>query len=1231
MKKKLALILASVMLFSNTVLTFAADNDGWTEAKNTAAAQNGAWEQWCNRWENEKENWEQVSLTPGSDESKLNFAWYSKDGEGLPQFKMYTQDEVNTSVADDEVASCSAITVTDNGDNSYRETIALNDGSSLEVQFSQSEAVTGYKANKVTVDNLKSNTLYYYSYTKDGQWTAPTEYRTQDAQSGKFSFMFFGDPQIGSSSGNTPTGESTEQGQEAAVRNDSFNWNDTVEKAYAKDSNVSFMISAGDQIQSRDKKTADKTHATYTGNEIEYAGYLLPDRLKSIPVATTVGNHDANASNYGYHFNTPNESNLGSTYAGGDYYFNYGNTLFIMLNTNNTNVTEHSNFIKEAVASNKNAKWKVVTLHQDIYGSGVEHSNEPEIIELRYNLVPILEENGIDVVLTGHDHTYSRSYILKGGVKDESKMLTTDEYDDYIDGKTPIDDKYNNYLSSIEDANAVKSGDTEKVVNPEGILYMTANSASGSKYYDLVERKQAYIADNWQEDVPTFSMINVSDKEFTINTYRTDNMEKIDTEFTIEKDPNYKPSGDEAGFTPEDLALTPGADEKALNFAWYSNTESGNQSMVKIKKNGEVVAQSSDGKTEEVSGVYADGDAVSAGTQLTGKLSHKASVSGLELGTEYTYQISNDGVNWSKEFNYTTEDGGDFKFAVVGDPQLKEGQNDATDASTSLEQSWNNTVNAISAQGASFIASVGDQTEGKKINGAYKTNEKEYTSFFAAEKLKNVPYSAVVGNHDINYGFNYHFNLPNEQAPKIIETFNNKDDEERKISEAVGNYYYKYNDALFVVLNDSAYPCDSTENYEAGLPVAQAYVEQFDKTMAEAVKAYPEHKWLFVQHHKSTRTAAQHACDFDVQSFVEAGIEKLMDKYDVDMVFAGHDHVYTKSFVLNNGEIKSTAGETSITNPEGTVYFTADTASGKEYYDIFSAKAKKNNNYPLLADGTTGYTNFVAGVLPYGIDKAEQPSKPSYYMVDVKDNSVSIKAYYTSDNTIYDELTLIKGEDDVTTENTTENTTVATTVTTTVATTEATTETTTTQTTTKKTSSSSSGGGGGFKANIVNGGKIVTSATETTTETTTVEEKSTEATTRADVSVKVGSNSVTVNGKDFTIDSKPYIQNSSSSVLVPLRFVAIAICGQDVDKADVSSIIKWDNVKKTATITYGGSTIVFTNGNSTYTVDGKTVALENNAKAEIKDGRMYVPFRSLGTALGNDVEWDSTTKTAMYK
>ena len=498
-KKFMTIILTATMLLTASIGVFAADNDGWTEASKTSVAADGNWEDWCKEWETVKNNPTDMSLAPGKDATELNFAWYSKVNESKPSLKFGKSSKVEE----------------------------LED-----VAVSHEDAVKGFISNKASVTGLASDTVYYYSYQINGKWIEPVKYESKNIKNG-FSFIYVGDPQIGSSSENIATGSDKEQGQDNAVRNDTFNWNNTIETALKANPNASFMLSAGDQIQSRDKKNASKT---YDQNEIEYAGFLSPDALKSLPVATAIGNHDAPSGNYSFHFNNPNASTLGSTEAGGDYYYSYGNTLFIMLNTNNYNIAEHKQLIEKAVKENKDAKWRIVTLHQDIYGSG-EHSNEPEIVNLRYSLIPILEENDVDVVLTGHDHTYTRSFMLKGGAQDKSKMITEDEFEDYIDGKTQIDSKYSNYLSSIEDSDAIDNESTkfDKVTDPEGILYMTANSSSGSKYYDLVQKKQAYVSARWQEDVPTYSAIDIDDTTFTINTYRTDNGEKIDNTFTITK------------------------------------------------------------------------------------------------------------------------------------------------------------------------------------------------------------------------------------------------------------------------------------------------------------------------------------------------------------------------------------------------------------------------------------------------------------------------------------------------------------------------------------------------------------------------------------------------------------------------------------------------------------------------------------------------------------------------
>ena len=525
------LILAAALVCQPVSVFADAAPDGMTDASQTEAAQNGAWEAWSEEWETIKGDWTQVSMSPGSDETQMNFAWYSKEGE--PAGFVY-------------------------GTNSH-----LSGGQSAEI--TQTAAQTGYVSNKVTLEGLQPGTTYYYQV--EGK---EIESFTTDDDTSSFSFVFVGDPQIGSSNEEkAKTPEDIQKptfltAQSEAVRNDTFNWNYTLERAYAKTGNTaSFILSSGDQIQTNAEKVKDGTVS-----EMEYAGYLSPDIMKSVPVATTVGNHDADNANYTYHFNTANLSGLGDNgYVGGDYYFTYGDALFIILNTQDTNVSEHKQFIEQTVAANPDCKWRIVTLHQDIYGSA-EHSNEPEITNLRYSLVPIFEENDVDIVLTGHDHAYSRTKMLKGGQSTTGFEYTDDEFDEQLDKDLdvgdstetryeapaniqddttdPAEQRYLEYLHSVMDDEAVLelTDGQDVAINSEGIMYLTAGSSSGSKYYDLVPRQQTYIASRWQQDVPTYSVINVTETTLTLNTYRTDTDEAIDTQFMLVKSADHSQLAD---------------------------------------------------------------------------------------------------------------------------------------------------------------------------------------------------------------------------------------------------------------------------------------------------------------------------------------------------------------------------------------------------------------------------------------------------------------------------------------------------------------------------------------------------------------------------------------------------------------------------------------------------------------------------------------------------------------
>ena len=477
------------------------------------------WTAWTEEWNTVATDYTQVSLTPGEDETELNFAWYSLDnGSAATPVVHFGTD---------------------------RNSLQSYTGTAGDVDTSLTDGVA-YHYNHVTVTGLEPNTTYYYTVEKNGVQTEVETYETQSFDTVKM--LYVGDPQIGASKGQPQGGETlaAESGAaNTAARNDAFGWNRTLEAALAQDPDVSFIISAGDQV-----------NKTGQAKEEEYAGYLSPDVLAGLPVATTIGNHDSLNADYMYHFNNPNATEYGTTQAGGDYYYSYGNGLFIVLNTNNYNVAEHEQAIQEAIASDPNAAWRIVTIHQDIYGSGLDHSDTDGMI-LRTQLTPIFDEYDIDVVLQGHDHTYSRSKLLYGdgqthGAYEFQLNADGSDYDwDHaydINASTQIplypedgdtagqallnDFQADNHCYTIE----TTVGNT--VVDPNGTLYMTANSASGSKYYELISAQQDYIAERSQNWLPSWSVITLSEDSFSIDTYQLTadgQTEKIDETFTIRK------------------------------------------------------------------------------------------------------------------------------------------------------------------------------------------------------------------------------------------------------------------------------------------------------------------------------------------------------------------------------------------------------------------------------------------------------------------------------------------------------------------------------------------------------------------------------------------------------------------------------------------------------------------------------------------------------------------------
>ncbi|HKQ36680.1 MAG TPA: Ig-like domain-containing protein, partial [Verrucomicrobiae bacterium] len=146
---------------------------------------------------------------------------------------------------------------------------------------------------------------------------------------------------------------------------------------------------------------------------------MYPQLLAQTVVWPTIGNHDTGPAYFDV-FSLPRNGEAGGVPSGVENYysFNYGDIHFISLGgyysgslaSNATMCT----WMKADLEANTN-KWLIAFWHQPPYTHGSHNSDfEGELIEMRRNAVPILESYGVDLVLSGHSHSYERSHLLRG-------------------------------------------------------------------------------------------------------------------------------------------------------------------------------------------------------------------------------------------------------------------------------------------------------------------------------------------------------------------------------------------------------------------------------------------------------------------------------------------------------------------------------------------------------------------------------------------------------------------------------------------------------------------------------------------------------------------------------------------------------------------------------------------------------------------------------------------------
>jgi len=152
-------------------------------------------------------------------------------------------------------------------------------------------------------------------------------------------------------------------------------------------------------------------------------------KLKNSIAWSCLGNHDGefNANVYYDIFTFPTLGESGGYQSNTESYysFDYGNIHFIVLDSFATDRSVGGAMYNwaENDIQNTSQEWIVAIWHHPPYSKGSHDSDnggnntsgfDIELIQMRENFLPMLEDNGIDLVLAGHSHSYERSYLING-------------------------------------------------------------------------------------------------------------------------------------------------------------------------------------------------------------------------------------------------------------------------------------------------------------------------------------------------------------------------------------------------------------------------------------------------------------------------------------------------------------------------------------------------------------------------------------------------------------------------------------------------------------------------------------------------------------------------------------------------------------------------------------------------------------------------------------------------
>lgn len=255
----------------------------------------------------------------------------------------------------------------------------------------------------VTINGLTAGTKYFYNVgsttTVHGGGTANHYFKTSPTpgSTGAMRIWVVGDSGTGSS-----------------IQSNVMNAMLTVAGASPPD----FALHVGDIAYN------SGTDAEFTSNHFT----PFANVLRNTVMWPSLGNHEAASVNtaaqsgpyYSAHV-LPTAAQAGGVASGTEAYysFDYGNAHFICLDSQDSSRASGGPMLtwlaNDLAATTQ--QWLIAYWHHPPYSKGSHNSDsygdsEGRLVDMRETVLPILEAAGVDLVLSGHSHSYERSYLI---------------------------------------------------------------------------------------------------------------------------------------------------------------------------------------------------------------------------------------------------------------------------------------------------------------------------------------------------------------------------------------------------------------------------------------------------------------------------------------------------------------------------------------------------------------------------------------------------------------------------------------------------------------------------------------------------------------------------------------------------------------------------------------------------------------------------------------------------